>query len=157
VAAVCCAALAQAAGACGMVGGQADDMRGERRDERGEGHMQETPIPNPQSLIPPSSSLSPLPSPLSSLQSIHHRKTGAMIRVSLRLGAMIAGADNRQLAALDDYGRKVGLAFQITDDLLDVRSTEAATGKRVGKDAQQGKLTFPSVLGLDQSTQHAKQ
>jgi geranylgeranyl diphosphate synthase type II len=80
-----------------------------------------------------------------------------MIRVSLRLGAMIAGANDDQRAALDDYGQKVGLAFQITDDLLDVQSSEAATGKRVGKDAKQGKLTFPSLLGLDQSTQHAQQ
>ena len=62
-----------------------------------------------------------------------------------------------QLAALDDYGRRLGLAFQITDDLLDVQSSEAATGKRVGKDAEQGKLTFPGLLGLDQSTQHAEQ
>ena len=80
-----------------------------------------------------------------------------MIRVSLRLGAMVAGADAEQLAALDAYGRRLGLAFQITDDLLDVQSSEAATGKRVGKDAQRGKLTFPGLLGLDQSTQHAEQ
>ena len=90
------------------------------------------------------------------LESIHRRKTGAMIRVSLRLGAMVAGADAEQLAALDAYGQRLGLAFQITDDLLDVRSSEAATGKRVGKDAERGKLTFPGLLGLDQSTQHAR-
>ena len=72
-----------------------------------------------------------------------------MIRVSLRLGAMVAGATAEQLAALDEYGRRLGLAFQITDDLLDVRSNEAAMGKRVGKDAEQGKLTFPGLLGLD--------
>ena len=80
-----------------------------------------------------------------------------MIRVSLRLGAMVAGARADQLAALDDYGRRLGLAFQITDDLLDVQSSEAATGKRVGKDARRGKLTFPGLFGLDQSTQHAEQ
>ena len=80
-----------------------------------------------------------------------------MIRVSLRLGAMVAGADADQLAALDAYGRRLGLAFQITDDLLDVQSSEAATGKRVGKDAERGKLTFPGLLGLDQSAQHAEQ
>ena len=62
-----------------------------------------------------------------------------MIRVSLRLGAMVAGANAEQLAALDTYGECLGLAFQITDDLLDVRSTEAAMGKRVGKDAERGK------------------
>ena len=73
------------------------------------------------------------------------------------MGAMIAGASPEQLAALDAYGQRLGLAFQITDDLLDVQSSEAATGKRVGKDAQHGKLTFPGLLGLDQSTQHARQ
>ncbi len=80
-----------------------------------------------------------------------------MIRVSLRLGAMVAGGSSEQLAALDAYGQRLGLAFQITDDLLDVQSSEAATGKRVGKDAQRGKLTFPGLLGLDQSTQHARE
>jgi geranylgeranyl diphosphate synthase, type II len=149
VAAACCAALAEAAGACNMVGGQADDVRGEGREERGE---------NPHSGLQQLPSLSPLPSPLSSaLESIHHRKTGAMIRVSLRLGAMTAGAKTDQLAALDDYGRRLGLAFQITDDLLDVQSNEAIAGKRVGKDAAKGKLTFPGLFGLDQSAQHAEQ
>jgi geranylgeranyl diphosphate synthase type II len=150
VAAACCAALAHAAGACGMVGGQADDMTegGRRKGEGGESESRAVVSPPPSLfLLPPSSAL----------HSIHHRKTGAMIRVSLRLGAMVAGTNDNQQAALDDYGRKVGLAFQITDDLLDVQSSEAATGKRVGKDAQQGKLTFPNLLGLDQSTQHAKQ
>ncbi len=165
-AAACCAALAAAAGACGMVGGQMDDTRGERGEERGEGaavpavakQAVAPPIPSPRSPtpapLPPSSLLSPLST---ALESIHNRKTGAMIRVSLRLGAMVAGADTAQLSALDDYGRRLGLAFQIADDLLDVRSSEAATGKRVGKDARQGKLTFPGLLGLDQSAQHAEQ
>ena len=76
-----------------------------------------------------------------------------MIRVSLRLGAMAVGAADDQLAALDEYGRRLGLAFQITDDLLDVRSSEAAVGKRVGKDAGRGKLTFPGLLGVDRSDQ----
>ena len=80
-----------------------------------------------------------------------------MIQASLRLGGMIASAPPEQLAALDTYGRCIGLAFQITDDLLDVQSTEVAMGKRVGKDAGRGKLTFPTVLGLDQSAQHAQQ
>jgi geranylgeranyl pyrophosphate synthase len=74
-----------------------------------------------------------------------------MIRVSLRLGAMAAGAGPRQLAALDGYGCRLGLAFQVTDDLLDVRSNEAALGKRAGKDAKKGKITFPRVLGVDRS------
>lgn len=133
LAATCCAALAAAAGACQLVGGQADDLAAERAE------------------VPPARQ------GLSELESIHQRKTGAMIRVSLRLGAMTAGAKPRQLAALDDYGQKLGLAFQITDDLLDVRSTEAATGKRVGKDADRGKLTFPRLLGLEASAARAEQ
>jgi geranylgeranyl diphosphate synthase type II len=115
-----------------MVGGQADDVGAEK---------------NGQSAA----------AGLSELKSIHHRKTGAMIRVSLKLGAMVAGADDCQLAALDAYGGRLGLAFQVVDDLLDVQSSVAATGKRVGKDSDRGKLTFPGLLGLDQSTQHAEQ
>jgi geranylgeranyl diphosphate synthase type II len=128
VAAACCAMLAEAAGACRLVGGQADDLAAHA--------------------APPSLAL---------LQSIHHRKTGAMILVSLRLGATVAGADAAQTAALHTYGEKLGLAFQITDDLLDVRGKEAEVGKRVGKDAQRGKLTFPGLLGIDQSARHAEQ
>jgi len=127
-AAACCAALAEAAGPCGMVGGQADDVAG----------------PGPDG-------------GLDELVSIHNRKTGAMIRVSLKLGALVAGADTGQLTALDEYGRRLGLAFQITDDLLDVRSDEATAGKRVGKDADRGKLTFPGLLGVDRSAGRAEQ
>jgi geranylgeranyl diphosphate synthase type II len=151
VAAACCAALAEAAGACKMVGGQADDISAEKEHHRTEGRedgQQRRAACSPPSLVPAS---------LENLESIHHRKTGAMIRVSLRLGAMVAGAPVEQQAALDAYGRRLGLAFQITDDLLDVRSSLTATGKRVGKDAKRGKLTFPGVLGLDQSAQRAKQ
>lgn len=130
----CCAALAEAAGPCGMVGGQVDDLESERKGEGGRGKAA-----------------------IGHLESIHRRKTGAMIRVSLRLGALVAGADAEQLAALDTYGTCLGLTFQITDDLLDVRSTEAAMGKRVGKDAAHGKLTFPSVLGVDESVRRARE
>jgi geranylgeranyl diphosphate synthase, type II len=173
VAAACCAALAEAAGACNMVGGQADDVeaeRGEReegRGESGEPSIQHSAFSiqhsssNPQSPIPdlsvPHSSFLIPHSSVAALESIHNRKTGAMIRVSLRLGAMTAGAAAEQRTALDDYGQRIGLAFQVTDDLLDVRSTEAATGKRVGKDAARGKLTFPALLGIDQSAQYAEQ
>ena len=127
VAATCCAALAEAAGPCGMVGGQADDVAASGTN----GGIDE-------------------------LVSMHGRKTGAMIEVSLKLGALVAGADTGQLSALREYGRRLGLAFQITDDLLDVRSDEATTGKRVGKDADRGKLTFPSLLGVDQSFDRAE-
>ena len=80
-----------------------------------------------------------------------------MIRVSLRLGGLVAGANDDQLAALDDYGDKVGLAFQIIDDWLDVRGNEAAMGKRLRKDSDLGKLTFPTLLGMDQSRVRAEQ
>ena len=182
-AAACCAALAEAAGACNMVGGQADDVEGARsegRGARGEGKAEcrmmnderstrETTVDGERSIHHSSfiihhSAARPHPNPLpegegtwATLESIHNRKTGAMIRVSLRLGAMIAAAAADELAALDAYGRRLGLAFQISDDLLDVQSSEANAGKRVGKDAQRGKLTFPGLFGLDQSTQHAEQ
>jgi geranylgeranyl diphosphate synthase, type II len=151
VAAACCATLASAAGSCGMVGGQADDVA-EGESANGDGGGCRRTACRMANGIPTTTSV-----PFERLTSIHRRKTGAMICVSLRLGSLVAGAKPEQLAALDLYGQRLGLAFQITDDLLDVQSSEAATGKRVGKDAQQGKLTFPGVLGLDQSTQHARQ
>jgi geranylgeranyl diphosphate synthase type II len=127
VAAACCAALAEAAGARGMVGGQADDIDAEGTA----GDVQR-------------------------LESIHRRKTGALLNVCLRLGAMVAGAPDAELAALTRYGRKVGLAFQIVDDLLDVRGDEASLGKRVGKDGDRGKLTFPALLGVQASWDRAE-
>ncbi len=132
-AAGCCAALAQAAGRCQLVGGQADDMH----------------PPQPGQLDPNAA--------LEAIEAIHMRKTGALMRVSLALGGMCAGASTRQLAALDRYGCCVGLAFQIADDLLDVMSNAHALGKRVGKDAAQGKLTFPGLLGIEPSRRRAEQ
>jgi geranylgeranyl pyrophosphate synthase len=78
-----------------------------------------------------------------------------MFVVSMRLGGLVAGAPQATQTALEDYGRKLGLAFQIADDLLDVTGSEAAAGKRVGKDSGHGKLTFPSVLGVKESRRHA--
>jgi geranylgeranyl diphosphate synthase type II len=127
VAGTCCAVLAEAAGPCHLVGGQADDIDGQQSG----------------------------PATLAHLESIHRRKTGAMIRVSLRLGGMAVGAPREQLAALDAYGDRLGLAFQVTDDLLDVQSHEANVGKRVGKDAQKGKLTYPGLLGVEPSAAYA--
>jgi len=128
VAARCCAELAHAAGPTMLVGGQADDLEAEDR----EGGVDD-------------------------LERIHRRKTGAMIRVSLRLGGLIGGASQEQLAALEDYGEKLGLAFQIIDDWLDVQGSEAAMGKRLRKDSELGKLTFPSVLGVAESRRRAEQ
>jgi len=128
VAAQCCLALAQAAGATQLVGGQADDLAGEFS---GGG--------------------------VESLEAIHCRKTGAMFLASLHLGALVAGARAPEQAVLEAYGRRLGLAFQITDDLLDVRGDSTAMGKRAGKDSGRGKLTFPGVLGVDESVRRAEQ
>jgi geranylgeranyl diphosphate synthase type II len=126
VAVRCVAELAQAAGACQLVGGQEDDLRNQFN---GGGVEQ--------------------------LERIHRRKTGAMICVSLRLGGLIGGADRQQLADLNTYGEKIGLAFQIVDDLLDLSGDASTMGKKTGKDADRGKLTFPAVLGVDASRQRA--
>ncbi len=127
VAAACCAALARAAGPAAMVGGQVDDLQAEFQG-----------------------------GDLTRLESIHRRKTGAMINVSLRLGALVARAAAEQQAALDAYGTRLGLAFQIVDDLLDQCGRAADLGKHVHKDAAQGKLTFPAVLGVEASRRRAQ-
>jgi geranylgeranyl diphosphate synthase, type II len=126
VAARCCGELAKAAGSGQLVGGQEEDLSAQFVSS---GYEQ--------------------------LERIHRRKTGAMIRVSLKLGGIIAGADLVQLVALDNYGDRLGLAFQIIDDLLDLEGTEDQLGKRTGKDNGRGKLTFPAVLGVDESRRRA--
>jgi geranylgeranyl diphosphate synthase type II len=128
IAARCIAELAHAAGATALVGGQADDLAAEFS---GAG--------------------------MGELERIHRRKTGAMFRVALRLGGIVAEASDDELTALDTYGSCLGLAFQITDDLLDVKGDAAAMGKRVAKDTDRGKLTFPTLLGIDASHQRARQ
>jgi geranylgeranyl diphosphate synthase type II len=126
VAAQCCALLAHAAGATALVGGQADDLAGEFSAGGAE-----------------------------ALEAIHRRKTGAIFLAALQLGALTAGADRKQQAALAQYGQCLGLAFQITDDLLDVRGDASTMGKRAGKDSQRGKLTFPGILGIEESMRRA--
>jgi geranylgeranyl diphosphate synthase type II len=126
-AAQCCGVLAHAAGATALVGGQAADL-----------------------LCPEPGTISPQDR-LEQLESIHRRKTGALFVASLELGGMVAGASENQLEPLRRYGQKVGLAFQITDDLLDVAGSQLAVGKRVAKDLANGKLTFPSLLGIEES------
>ncbi len=131
-AAVSCAELARASGAVGMVGGQVLDLEAET------GGL----------------------SDLAGLEGIHRRKTGALFRAALRLGVHAAlgesGAPNETLAAIDRYAAAFGLAFQITDDLLDVEGSESKTGKKVGKDAARGKLTYPGLLGVDASRARAR-
>ena len=93
---------------------------------------------------------------LKTLQQIHRLKTGAMIRVSLRTGAILSGASAAALASLSDYGRQIGLAFQIADDILNVEGDRALLGKGTGSDAARGKVTFPSLLGVEPSRARAK-
>lgn len=134
----CTTELAIAAGAARLIGGQADDL------------AEEGKVPG---MAPIASRTGP--QALAHLEAIHRRKTGAMLLVSLRLGGHTAGADDEQLAALDAYGERLGLTFQIMDDLLDVSGSQESMGKRVGKDAARGKLTFPGLLGIDESRRRA--
>ena len=93
---------------------------------------------------------------LERLHSIHARKTGALLCVALRIGGTVASADTEQIRMLETYGEKLGLAFQIVDDLLDVEGDEHELGKRTQKDMDRGKLTFPGLLGIDESRQRAE-
>jgi len=123
------AELATAAGTVGgMIGGQVADLEGEGK--------------------PPDAML---------LETIHRAKTGALLRASLRLGAICAGAGEAQYEALSCYGEHIGLAFQIVDDILDVEESSESLGKTAGKDAQQHKITFPAVYGLDASRRMAEE
>lgn len=88
---------------------------------------------------------------------IHRRKTGALLVASLRLGALRAGVRGRgDWEALSRFGERVGLLFQIADDILDVEGSEASLGKTPGKDAKQSKLTYPALYGLDESRRRAQ-
>ncbi len=88
---------------------------------------------------------------LTELEHMHACKTGALIRASVQLGAMIAGADASTLQSLNSYADAVGLAFQVRDDVLDVEGESAVIGKTAGKDAAADKPTFPMMIGLDAS------
>ena len=128
VAARGCAILARAAGPEALVGGQMDDLAAER------GWIAD--------LRPESTDVQ-----VAWMERINRRKTGALFHAALQLGGLAAGADDARLRMLTAFGGAFGQAFQIADDLLDAEGTEAAVGKRVGKDADRGKLTFPTVLG----------
>ncbi len=120
--------LATAAGTVGgMIAGQVHDLEGEGQ--------------------PPTAQL---------LETIHRAKTGALLRASVRMGAVWAGAGDDEFEALSRYGEHAGLAFQIVDDLLDVEQSSDALGKTAGKDAAQHKITFPAVYGLERSHQMAE-
>jgi geranylgeranyl diphosphate synthase, type II len=112
----------------GMIGGQVHDIEGEGQ--------------------PPTVEL---------LEAIHRAKTGALLRGSVRMGALCAGATPDEYEALSCYGEHVGLAFQIVDDILDVEQSSEELGKTAGKDAAQGKITFPAVYGLERSRAMAEE
>ena len=90
------------------------------------------------------------------LRYIHENKTAAILTASVRLGAMSANANPTQLAAITRFGRALGLAFQVIDDILDVTQTSEKLGKSAGKDIAAKKATYPGVIGLDQSRAEAK-
>jgi geranylgeranyl diphosphate synthase, type II len=90
------------------------------------------------------------------LQFIHQNKTAAILRSSVRLGAMSANADARKLAATTQFGQRLGLAFQIIDDILDVTQTSEILGKSAGKDVAAKKATYPAVIGLKESRAEAR-
>ncbi len=125
--------LAIAAGAIGMVGGQALDLRAAGK------------VPSH-----PAATLGER-----ELRDMHARKTGALIRAAAVSGAMITGVDDSVIAAVDSYAQELGLAFQIVDDVLDVEGSDAGLGKTAGKDAAAGKPTYPALHGLDASRQLA--
>ncbi|MDD3536526.1 MAG: polyprenyl synthetase family protein, partial [Candidatus Cloacimonetes bacterium] len=82
-------------------------------------------------------------------------KTARLINLSLRLGALAGKAPAKELAIIEEYGSKIGLAFQIVDDLLDIEGSQAKLGKTIGKDEAQGKATFPAVYGIEESREMA--
>jgi geranylgeranyl pyrophosphate synthase len=120
--------VGDAAGAAGMVGGQAIDLQAAGQVP---GHG--------------------LTLDADGLRTMHARKTGAIIRASVACGAIMAGADDGLVTALDQYASDVGLAFQIVDDILDVEGDASSLGKTAGKDAAGDKPTYPALFGLDRS------
>ncbi|WP_289022678.1 farnesyl diphosphate synthase [Desulfobacter postgatei] len=128
--------ISAAAGVNGMVEGQMLDMQAEK---------------NPENL--PSDS----PGALAHLKKIHRHKTGAMIEVSVASGAISAGADQDALNALGTYAQNIGLAFQVMDDILNVIGDPKIMGKAAGTDALHDKMTFPAILGLEESKAFSRQ
>lgn len=120
--------ISTAAGMNGMVGGQAIDLESEGK------HID-----------------------METLRKMHMGKTGALFRAALRSGAILAGADEKALAALTDYAEKFGLAFQITDDILDVVGDEKLIGKPVGSDIRNEKSTYVTLTSLDEARKLAKE
>ena len=93
--------------------------------------------------------------PKEKLDYIHENKTAAMMVGCMRAGAAIGGADEKQMELITDYANKIGLAFQIVDDILDIVGDEAKLGKHVGSDIENNKSTYPSLMGLEKSREIA--
>lgn len=121
--------IASCAGSRGMVGGQVVDMESE-----GKGDVD-----------------------LPTVQYIHTHKTGALIKASVKAGALLGGADDLSLSAMVRYGEATGLAFQIADDILDIEGTTEEIGKDAGSDQERGKATYPAVVGLAESKRRASE
>lgn len=119
--------LARALGTAGMIGGQMADVEAEGKD------VTQDDIIN-----------------------IHNRKTGALIRASVRIGAILGNASPEQLTMLTQYGEKIGLAFQIIDDILDLEGDQELMGKNIGSDTANAKATYPKVVGLEKAKKDAE-
>lgn len=120
--------IAEAAGVSGMLGGQMADIESEKNNIE-----------------------------LATLEFIHIRKTGALILASVRSGAILGGGNSDQIESLSEYGKNLGLAFQISDDILDVIGDDTVMGKKVHKDQVRGKATYPTLLGLSESKRMAEE
>jgi len=120
--------LADAIGTEGMIGGQVADVEAEGRPNIGRDDV----------------------------NFIHTHKTAALIRASLQMGAITAGAAEEQMNITGEFGSLIGLAFQIVDDILDIESSDEVLGKDVGSDQKQDKATYPKVFGLDHSKEIAR-
>lgn len=119
--------IAWCAGSHGMVGGQVVDMESEGKTDID----------------------------LATVQYIHTHKTGALIKASVKAGALLGGADEASLAAMTSYGEAIGLAFQIADDILDIEGTTEEIGKDAGSDEARGKATYPAVVGIAEAKTRA--
>jgi geranylgeranyl diphosphate synthase, type II len=121
--------IARSAGSWGMVGGQVVDMESEGKPDID----------------------------LATVQYIHTHKTGALIKASVKAGAILGGADGPRLDAITRYGEAIGLAFQIADDILDIEGTTEEIGKDAGSDEARGKATYPAVMGLAEAKRRASE
>jgi len=118
--------MADAIGTFGMLGGQMADVEAEGKNVN-----------------------------LDQIKYIHTHKTGALIRASVRIGAILAGVDDARLATLSRYGEKIGFAFQIIDDILDIEGDQKKLGKEVGSDCKNNKATYPGTAGMEQAHRDA--